>query len=137
MSDASRGAARSVESRDGARRQLEGGERVRLLRTADFLAVTVAGSPDGPSVVFIGWSATLLEQAYPGTAIWRAALERFLRTPPTNDPAAALVRRSAAESLARFESLESWLAWCAHEREHEVPRSRAGARPREFWISAP
>ena len=137
MSDASRGAARRVESGDAARRQLEGEERVRLLHTADFLAVTVAGSPDGPSVVFIGWSATLVEQAYPGTAIWRAAIERFLRTLPTNDPADALVRRNAAKSLARFASLESWLAWCDHGREHEVPRSRAGARTREFWISAP
>lgn len=124
----------AAASEQAARRQLEGEERVGLLHTADFLAVTVAGSPHGPSVVFIGWSETLVEQAYPGTAIWRAALERFLRTPPSQDPADELVRRSAVESLARFQSLEDWLRWSDHEREREVA-PRQGAR--ECWIGAP
>jgi hypothetical protein len=108
-----------------------------MLHDADFLAVTVAGSPDGPSVVFIGWSETLVEQAYPGTAIWRAALERFLRTPPRQDPGDDLVRQSAARSLARFQSLEDWLSWSDHKREREVARTQSAPRVREFWISTP
>lgn len=127
-----RGAA-SAES--AARRQLEGEERLGLLSAAEFMAVTVGGALGSPSVVFIGWSQNLVEQAYPGTAIWRAALERFLRTPPTADPGNTLVRRAALDSLNRFTTLERWLAWSDHERDaRPTPPVRNSPA---FWISGP
>jgi hypothetical protein len=123
------------QSQREARRQLEGEERVGRLPAAEFLAVSVGSEPGDPVVVFIGWTPDLTEFAYPGTAIWRAAVESFLRSAPTQDPGNAIVRAEAVESLRRFPSLDRWLSWYDHERQARAAR-RANARevrPRS-WI---
>jgi hypothetical protein len=129
----------AVEAAIAARLQLEGIERIALLPRAEFLAVTVGGEIDAPVVVFIGWGGEVVERAYPGTAIWRAAIERYLAGPISTDPGDPIVRAAAEESLIRFPTLDRWLAWEEHERER---RTEAHERRREltaprFWIGAP
>ena len=124
------------ESARQARRQLEGEERVAQLPLAEFLAVTVGSEPGEPVVVFIGWRSDLVERAFPGTAIWRAAVESFLRSPPMDDLGNSIVRAAAAESLDRFPSLDRWLGWHDHERQARAAR-RTERRARgtlRFWI---
>lgn len=120
-----------------ARRQLEGVERIARLARADFLAVTVGDSPDAPAIVFIGWTAELVERTYPGTAIWRAAIERYLASTPNGDPGDPLVRAMARESLTRFPTLDRWLSWLDHERQRAARAGPAPPRPPRFWIGAP
>jgi hypothetical protein len=118
-----------------ARRQLEGEERVALLPDAEFIAVSVGSEPGDPAVVFIGWSSTVTENAYPGTAIWQAALRSFLRSAQTGDAAESFVRAAAAESLERFTSLDRWLSWYDHERQaRQVERAARASGRRPFWI---
>ena len=121
------------ESERQARRQLEGTERVALLPSAAFLAVTVASEPGDPVVVFIGWSDAITEHAYPGTAIWQAAIRSFLASPSTGDYAEPIVRKAAAESLERFPSLERWLAWYDHERQARGERRRRSGESAPSW----
>ena len=121
------------ESERLARRQLEGAERVAFLPSAHFLAVTVASEPGDPVVVFIGWSDAITEHAYPGTAIWQAAIRSFLASPSTGDSAEPIVREAAAESLERFPSLERWLAWYDHERQARRERRSSSREPAASW----
>lgn len=125
-----------AESVRQARRQLEGEERVHQLPGADFIAVSVGSERGDPVVVFIGWRADLVEQAYPGTAIWCAAVRRFLRSPTTHNSGESIVRAAAAESLERFPSLDRWLSWYDHERQARTERraNRRSRRSVEFWI---
>ena len=126
----------SADERE-ARRQLEGEERIGLLHAAEFIAVTVGGEPGDPVAVFISWKRDLIEQAYPGTAIWQAAVRRFLRAPSTTDYAEPIVRAAAAESLEQFPSLERWLDWHDHQRHARAERRRRGDRDRPiFWIGS-
>lgn len=116
----SRGDRSEVE----VRRELEGVERIPFLPSAEFLGVTAGAEPQDPVTVFICWRDDLVERPYPGTAIWRAALESFLRAPPTDDNAQPFVRDAAQCSLDRFPTLERWLKWFDHERP-EPDRVRA------------
>jgi hypothetical protein len=124
-----------AESEREARRQLEGEERVALLPSADFLAVTAGSEPGDPVVVFIGWTPGLVEHAYPGTAIWCAAVRKFLRSPTTHNPGESVVRGTAAESLERFPTLDRWLSWYDHERQaRSARRANRPKRQPTFWI---
>lgn len=120
------------QSEREARRQLEGSERIALLPSAEFLGVTVGTDPEEPVIVFIGWRVNLVERPYPGTAIWRAALDSFLRAPQSKDPAQPLVREAAQSSLHRFPSLERWLWWSDHERP--APEGPRAVVPSALWV---
>lgn len=126
------------EAEREARRHLEGVERAERLASAEFVAVTVGSEAGDPVIVFIGWGGDLVEQAYPGTAIWQEAVRRFLRSPLTGDAGERMVRAAAAESLERFTSLDRWLSWYDHERQARAER-RAQRRERAshgplYWI---
>lgn len=105
------------------RRALEGEERISLLPAAEVIAVS-AGSGDEPPYVFICWTAEIAERPYPGTALWRAAVERYLASPARNAAADAIIRPLVESALARFDSLEAWLRWMDHERPRDADASR-------------
>jgi hypothetical protein len=124
-----------AEAERAARHEIEGEERVGQLPSAEFLALSVGSEPGDPVVVFIGWTMDVVENAYPGTAIWRAAVSRFLASPATGDPAEAVVRAAAADSLEHFPNLERWLAWHDHERAVRAERrAKKRGNRRRFWI---
>jgi hypothetical protein len=126
------GQYQSAEAEREARRRIEGVERIPLLESAEFVALTVGTEPEEPVTVFIGWYSELTERPYPGTAIWRAAVERFLRAAPTGNSGERQVRIAAEASLDRFPSLDRWLTWADHERP--VARSRPAQPSRAFWV---
>jgi len=121
MSDA--GAASQHEQAVATRRAIEGEDRIPLLSAAEVIAVS-AGAGDEPPYVFICWSAEIAERPYPGTAIWRAAIERYLASPVRNAAAEEIIRPLVASSLARFDSLEAWLHWMDHERDRNADAYR-------------
>lgn len=123
-----------VESEGEARRQLDGVERIPFLASAEFLGLTVGAEAEEPVTVFIGWAANLVERPYPGTAIWRAAIESFLRSAPTGDPTQPFLRRAALLSLDRFPSLDRWLRWYDHERPE--PEGRRSGSPAAVWVGS-
>jgi hypothetical protein len=106
-------------------RQYDGVERVALLPYASFIAVVPGTDAEEPAYVFIEWAPDVIERPYPGSAIWRAALERYLAHPRDDDPTYRALRPVVMEGLDRFPSLEAWLRWA--DRERVVPTA---ARPR-------
>lgn len=117
------------ESRVDDRRLLDGTDRVPLLSLAQAVAIapgeSAAPGPSGgdPTFVFIVWCPGVIERPHPGSAIWRAALERFLAShgtsPACDDGGVAEsdpVRHAVAADLERFPSLEAWLDWRDHDR---------------------
>jgi len=125
-----------AEGERETRRQVEGVDRVPYLPSAGFLAVTVGSETGDPVVVFIGWHDDVVETPFPGTALWRAAVEGFLRAPLGVDPAEPLVRAAAIESLDRFPSLDRWLSWYDHERQRRADRSAKDVQS-PFWLRRP
>lgn len=97
-------------------RQLEGVERIDLLPLAEHVALTPGTLADEPAAVFIEWAPGAVERPFPGTAIWRAVLERFLRTARPDDRQWGILRPIIAGNLDRFPSLDAWLRWADHER---------------------
>ena len=100
------------ESELAVRRAYEGEERVPLLGLAEFLAVVPGFDPEEPVYVFIQWAPGIVERPYPGTAIWRASLDRYLASDSTKPALRPLV----AKSLEHFQTLEAWLRWADFER---------------------
>jgi len=102
----------AAEQRDAAevRRELDGLARVPLLPLARVVISAPSADPDEPAAVIIEWRQGVVERATPGSAIWRAALQRQLAEPARNDPADAIVRGQMQRSLARFPDMESWFA---------------------------
>ena len=79
MSPASYG--QHTEQREDLR-NIDGEERVPFLSQAHMIAIA-PGTPqedhlEGPTYVFIEWAPGIVERPYPGSAIWRAVLERSL-----------------------------------------------------------
>lgn len=136
-------------------RQIDGVERVPFLSQAPMIAIAPGTAQEdhseGPTYVFIEWAPGIVERPYPGSAIWRAVLERSLdhlddqtrehaHAPEHAEDAShnggAVNRgvwdaesqshdyfRSAIEAdLARFQSLEMWFRWRDHERVVPGPR---------------
>lgn len=101
------------------RRALEGEERIPLLSAAEVIAVS-AGAGDEPPYVFICWTADIAERPYPGTALWRAAMGRYLASPVRNVAAEDIIRPLVESALARFDSLETWLRWMDHARDRSA-----------------
>lgn len=109
-------------------REIEGVERVPLLPLAHSIAVSPGTEGDEPAYVFIEWSSAKVERPFPGTAIWRAALERYLDHRASSD-AHPLVRKALQQSLDRFPTLDSWLRWADGERQR-----RQDTRRRCGWV---
>lgn len=119
-----------IVSATEARREVEGETRVPLLP----LAYALAWAPPAPSTdeadeeplyVWIEWAPDLMERPYPGSALWRAALERIAARVPAASP---LVE----DALRRFPTLESWLRWQDHDRRpsrEPSPSARAARFP--------
>lgn len=103
-------------AQEEARRQLDGIDRVALLPRAQMLAISF-GAIDEPAYVFIEWTPGEPEGPYPGTTIWRAVIERWLRMPHEDNPSWPLLAPIAEANLARFTSLNAWIRWCDRERE--------------------
>jgi len=110
-------------------RQLDAAERVGWLPYAR--AVALAPGPPGdeePTYVFIVWALGVVERPCPGSALWRAVLERFLRKEHSRarselpDEAADPVGLAVAADLRRFPSLDAWFAW--RDRDRTVPNRR-------------
>lgn len=110
------------------RRAIEGEERVALLPEAELVGVA-PGEDDGPPFVVIRWTLDSTERPYPGTAIWRAALERYLEGPVQDASAEWVVRPLIATGLERFPSLEAWLRWQDHERRRRQEAGHTAGAP--------
>jgi hypothetical protein len=116
-----------------SRQRLEGEERAALLPHAEYVAVAPA-SDDEPPDVFIRWSGDAIEHPYPGTAIWRGALEWYLQHPPANSVVERIAHPQISDALVRFPSLEAWLWWMDHERR--PPDGRLAPTP-TVWPAVP
>jgi hypothetical protein len=114
------------EQRQEEREAIEGTERIALLPVAQFIAVA-PGLDEDPPYVWIQWVPGVVERPYPGTAIWRAALERYLASPMVEGGTTRVIRPLVAAALARFRSLEAWLRWMDFERP--LPRGPGGRPP--------
>lgn len=97
-------------------RQYDGAERVSLLSSAEFVAVAPGATGEEPVYVFVEWAPQIVERPYPGSAIWRAVIERYLAQPRCGDPAFRVLRPIVEDCLRRFPSLDTWLRWANHER---------------------
>jgi hypothetical protein len=107
-------------------REIEGAERVALLPLAHSIAVSPGTEGDEPAYVFIEWSPSNVERPFPGTAIWRAALEGYLEHGASTDEH-PLVRQALERSLSRFPTVSSWLRWADGERERRQDRGSRGS----------
>lgn len=115
-----------------ARQELEGVDRVNMLSEAEFVCVMSASGPEEPVVVIIGWRRDVVERPYAGTAIWRAALQRFAHAARDGTPTDGPLIDAAMRSLDRFPTLDRWLAWHDHERR---PPSKTTPQPAvRSWI---
>ncbi len=117
-------------------RRHDGAERVPLLPMAELIIVSPSSDPDQPPDVAIQWNPERLEQPIPGSALWRAVLERRLGAPPNpQDPADRVVRLQIERSLLRFPSLESWWSWLRSgwSAPPRVPPEPARPRRLGWW----
>jgi len=125
---------------DGEREQRrrleqEGVERVPFLAAARCIALAPGTRGDEPVYVWIHWAPGWVEQPLPGSALWHAAIVRYLDAPPTRDPTDPPLRRIAGESLVRFPTLDSFARWTVEDRHLErrplsPPRRRSSEETR-------
>jgi hypothetical protein len=111
-------------------RRLDGVERVALLPYARLVAIAPGRDVQQPVYVFIEWVPGLIERPYPGSAIWRAALEHYLAQPRDGDPTFAALAPIVRACLERFPSLEAWIRWSDYERI--LPTAWYGGQPKRF-----
>ena len=98
--------------------QLDGVERAPFVPLAWLVAVSPGTSVEEPPYVWVEWSPGLVERPYPGSAVWRVALQHYLLRPTIGDPAAHLLRPIIAACLERFPTLESWMRLRAAATPH-------------------
>lgn len=113
-----------TESERVARRHLEGVDRIPFLPFATFVAVVPGIEGAEPPYVCIAWTPNVIERPYPGCAIWRAVLERYLAMPVGDDAASRAVREIVASSLRRYPTLEAWIHWADFERSRPAQPER-------------
>jgi hypothetical protein len=114
------------------RQEQEGVERVAFLAAARCIALAPGTHGGEPVYVWIHWTEGWIEQPLPGSALWHAAIVRYLDAPPTADRTDPPLRRIAAESLVRFPTLESHAHWTTTgRREERVSRGRRRPTPEE------
>jgi hypothetical protein len=111
-----------IEHEHDVLQRYDGVERVALLSLAEFVAIAPGTTGDEPVYVFIEWAPQMVERPYPGSAIWRAAIERYLAQPRDGDPTYQALRPVVEDCLRRFPSLDAWLRWA--NRERVVPETR-------------
>lgn len=111
------------------RRRIDGQERVPMLPLARLVAVAPGVDVEEPAYVWIEWAPGVVERPYPGSAIWRAALQHLLLRPPVGDLTDRAARLVIAACLERFPTLDTWLYWADHER---APATRPEAH-RSIW----
>jgi hypothetical protein len=118
-------------------RRYDGTERIPLLPLAELIIVSPSADPQLPPDVAIRWNAERLEQPIPGSALWRAVLERRLAAAPDpGDPADRIVRDQVVRCLERFPSLESWWSWVRSGWSAPppvVPKPAAGGSLARWW----
>jgi hypothetical protein len=115
--------------------RLDGVERAPFVPLARLVAVSHGTTVEEPPYVWVEWSPGILERPYPGSAVWRAALQHYLLRPTGNDPAAHLLRPIIAACLERFPTLESWMRWTNQQRV--VPEAGTTPRRRHAWLLWP
>lgn len=118
------------ESIQDVLRRLDGVERVELLPRASLVAIAPGASVEEPVYVFVEWAPSVIERPYPGSAIWRAALQHYLDRPRPDDPAYHALRPIVEGCLARFPDLAAWLRWL--DRERTVPEAPPGDRAHQY-----
>ena len=114
--DAERERRRRVDERDAA-------ERAAFLPAARCIALAPGTHGGEPVYVWIEWPAGLIEQPMPGSALWHAAIVRYLDAPPSADRTDPTLRRVAAASLVRFPTVDSYARWTSGERQSDTPAS--------------
>lgn len=85
---------------------LEGIERIALLPLARHVALVPGATAHEPPYVFIEWAPGAIERPYPGTAIWRAVLSRYLAEQGTSHP---FVPPSEPWSPSRSKDSPRWM----------------------------
>ncbi|HTS87880.1 MAG TPA: hypothetical protein VMG41_05265 [Gemmatimonadales bacterium] len=89
----------------------DGTERIPFLPNALYITTAPHADPAHPVYVEIAWGPGAPEKPIPGSALWRAALERRLEELQDEDPGDVLLRRQIEQSLERYPSLEAWWKW--------------------------
>ena len=105
---------RSPENRERARELIErhdGADRVALLPLAWLVTVSPSADTAHPVFVDIVWQPGQRQQPVPGSALWRAALQRRLAELKDPDPLERVLRNQIERSVERFPDLESWWRW--------------------------
>jgi hypothetical protein len=118
------------ESEQEILRRLDGVERAALLPYANLVAIAPGPDAEEPVYVFIEWSPDAIERPYPGSAVWRAALERYLAHPRDDDPTFRALAPIVQACLQRFPSLDAWIRWSDHERLR--PTASHGSHTKRF-----
>ena len=93
------------------RQEQDGVDRVAFLPAARCIALAPGKHGGEPVYVWIEWTPGYVEQPLPGSALWHAAIVRYLDAPPTGDRTDPPLRRIAAESLVRFPTMDSYSRW--------------------------
>jgi hypothetical protein len=89
----------------------DGAERIPDLGSSRLVMIAPSASADDPVAVTIEWAQGTIERPLPGSALWRAVLERRLEAQRDGDPGAAAVQHQIRRSLERFPDLETWWHW--------------------------
>lgn len=91
----------------------DGAERVPALPYARLVAIAPQAREDDPVDVTIVWGPgpEAVERPFPGSTLWRAALERRLAQPPRQEAADRVLRAQIARSMERFPDLDTWWHW--------------------------
>ena len=118
-------------------RQYDGAERVPLLEFAHLITIAPVAREDDPALVQIAWSPSALEHPFPGSSLWRAALEVLLARAPSDDPADAVLRSQISRSLERYPDLETWWHWVrtGWTAPPKVEAAVAAGKARRPWWS--
>jgi hypothetical protein len=111
---------------------------VALLPHARVVVSAPSLDPDEPAMVVIEWEAGVTERAVPGSALWRAALERHLAQPGNSGPENRIVREQIQRALARLPSIEAWFdwprsGWLMPPHQEDEPHPRRRHRPWCLW----
>ncbi len=119
-------------------RRYDGADRIPQLSGARLVVVSAASSADDPVAALIQWTADAFERPAPGSALWRAILERRLAEPPVADPADQVLRDQILRSLERWPNLETWWHWLrtgwTAPPKFTPSSADAGRRSRGRWL---
>jgi hypothetical protein len=92
-------------------RQIDGADRVPFLPFAMVVTVGPGQFPEEPAHVLIEWTPNAVQQPTPGSALWRAAIERELSREKRDEFGEDLLAEQLRASLDRYPMMETWWAW--------------------------